>query len=87
MTDTSPNIKELQLKIWLAKSPMERLRQFLIDNEALYQFWNDSKKKIEKRMLPRPLGSIRSRKPAFHKAVLSVISYSKFNYNTCNAPA
>ncbi len=47
MTDTSPNIKELQLKIWLAKSPMERLRQFLIDNEVLYKFWNDSKKKIE----------------------------------------
>ncbi len=46
MTDTPPNIKELQLKIWLAKPPMERLRQFLIDNEVLYKFWNDSKKKI-----------------------------------------
>lgn len=39
MTDTSQHIKDLQLKIWLAKPPMERLRQFLIDNDALYKFW------------------------------------------------
>jgi hypothetical protein len=39
VTDTPEHIKELQLKIWLSKSPMERLLQFLQDNEALYFFW------------------------------------------------
>lgn len=39
MTDTPKEIKDLQLKIWLAKSPAERLRQMLVDNEALYKFW------------------------------------------------
>lgn len=45
MTDTSPDIKELQLQIWLSKPPMERLKQFLLDNEALYLFWNNAKDK------------------------------------------
>ena len=44
MTDTPEHIKELQLKIWLSKPPMERLRQFLEDNEVLFKFWNESKK-------------------------------------------
>lgn len=43
MQDTPKHIKDLQLKIWLAKPQMERLRQFLIDNEALYKFWNKNK--------------------------------------------
>ena len=43
MTDTTQDIKNLQLKIWLDKSPMERLRQFMTDNEALIKFWNDVK--------------------------------------------
>ncbi len=42
MTDTPQHIKDLQLKIWLAKPPMERLKQFLIDNEALYKFWDNA---------------------------------------------
>ncbi|MBC7888955.1 MAG: hypothetical protein H7Z13_13850 [Ferruginibacter sp.] len=37
MTDTPQHIQELQLKIWLSKSPGERLRQFLVDNDALYK--------------------------------------------------
>ena len=37
MTDTPEHIKELQLKMWLAKSPAQRLYQFLIDNDAAYQ--------------------------------------------------
>lgn len=36
MTDTPDHIKKIQLKIWLAKSPAERLKQFLLDNEAFY---------------------------------------------------
>lgn len=43
MDDTPQHIKDIQLKIWLSKTPMERLRQFLIDNEALYLFWDNAK--------------------------------------------
>lgn len=43
MTDTSQEIKDLQLKIWLSKSPAERLRQSIVDNEALFNFWNNVK--------------------------------------------
>lgn len=39
MTDTPQHIKELQLKIWLSKSPMERLKQTLESNGQLLQFW------------------------------------------------
>ena len=37
MTDTPQHIKELQLKGWLSKTPGERLYQFLLDNDAMYQ--------------------------------------------------
>jgi hypothetical protein len=40
MNDTPQHIKELQLKIWLSKSPAERLKQFMEDNTSLFQFWN-----------------------------------------------
>ena len=43
MDDTPQHIKDLQLKIWMDKPPMERLRQFLVDNEALYLFWRANK--------------------------------------------
>ncbi len=48
MTDTTQEIKDIQLKIWLEKSPMERLLQLMTDNEALIKFWNElrSQKKI-----------------------------------------
>jgi len=42
MTDTPQHIKELQLKIWLSKSPMERLRQTLEGNGQLIQFWSSA---------------------------------------------
>lgn len=45
--DTSQEIKNLQLKIWLEKSPMERLHQFMTDNEALIKFWKEVKKNSE----------------------------------------
>jgi hypothetical protein len=37
MTDTPQHIKDLQLKLWLSKTPGERLYQFLMDNDAMYQ--------------------------------------------------
>ncbi len=46
MIDTPQHIKDLQLKIWLSKSPAERLKQFLLDNDALYQFWQMANKKL-----------------------------------------
>jgi hypothetical protein len=44
MTDTPENIKAIQLKIWLSKPPMERLRQMLVDNEAMMHFWSATRK-------------------------------------------
>ncbi|OQP43446.1 hypothetical protein A4H97_11060 [Niastella yeongjuensis] len=44
MNDTPQHIKELQLKIWLSKSPAERLKQFMEDNASLFQFWNMAQK-------------------------------------------
>jgi hypothetical protein len=49
MNDTPEHIKQLQLKIWLAKSPGERLKQFLIDNEALLNFLEKAKRTIGKK--------------------------------------
>jgi hypothetical protein len=43
MEDTPQHIKELQLKIWMAKTPAQRLKQFLEDNDALQKFWAKSK--------------------------------------------
>ena len=42
MTDTPQYIKDLQLKIWLSKPPMERLRRTLEDNGDLLQFWSSA---------------------------------------------
>jgi hypothetical protein len=39
MNDTPQNIKELQSKIWLSKSPGERLMQFMKNKTSLFQFW------------------------------------------------
>jgi hypothetical protein len=44
MNDTPENIKKIQLQIWLAKSPQERLTRMMKDNAALMQFWNITKK-------------------------------------------
>ena len=48
MNDTPQHIKELQLKIWLSKSPAERLKQFMEDNASLFQFWKTAKRASEK---------------------------------------
>jgi hypothetical protein len=43
MIDTPRHIKELQLKLWLSKSPMERLKQTLESNGQLLQFWSSAR--------------------------------------------
>lgn len=52
MTDTPEHIKQLQLKIWLSKTPSERLIQFLNDNEAFFNLVNEMKKSLEKQNQP-----------------------------------
>jgi hypothetical protein len=44
MNDTPQSIKEIQLKIWLSKSPMERLKKMMEDNASLMQFWANTRK-------------------------------------------
>jgi hypothetical protein len=53
MNDTPQHIKELQLKIWLSKSPAERLKQFMEDNASLFQFWNKVRKSDNKTPDPK----------------------------------
>ena len=48
MNDTPEHVMELQLKIWLSKSPGERLKQFMEDNASLFQFWNMAQKSNHK---------------------------------------
>jgi len=42
--DTPEHIKELQLKIWLQKTPGERLYQTIKSNEELFLFWKEASK-------------------------------------------
>ncbi len=60
MTDTPKHIKELQLRLWLAKSPGERLLQFLTDNDIMHQGIIASKKQrqmdIEKKNIGKAEG-------------------------------
>lgn len=44
MNDTPQNIKDHQLKIWLSKPPMQRLRQMMESNAMLYQFWSKARR-------------------------------------------
>jgi hypothetical protein len=44
MNDTSQKVKDEQLKIWLSKPPMERLRQMMENNAMLYQFWSNTRR-------------------------------------------
>jgi len=53
MDDTPEHIKKIQLQIRLSKPPMERLRQFLTDNEALYMFWQNAKAERAKKTQER----------------------------------
>ena len=44
MNDTPQHIQDLQLKIWLSKSPMQRLRQMMENNAMLHQFWSKARR-------------------------------------------
>jgi hypothetical protein len=53
MTDTPQYIKDIQLELWLAKSPGERLCQVIKDNEIMLHALREAKIK-----LGLPLGSL-----------------------------
>ena len=46
MTDTPKHIYDLQLKIWLSKTPGERLMQFLKDNDDMRKALKETKEKL-----------------------------------------
>ena len=46
MQDTPDHVKKIQLQIWLSKTPEERLRQAIEDNEALYTWWAEGRKQL-----------------------------------------
>ena len=46
MTDTPKHVRDIQRKIWLQKSPGERLLQALQDNEALFLGLKAAKEKL-----------------------------------------
>lgn len=57
MTDTPQHIQDLQLKLWLQKSPGERLRQGLKNNEAIFLLFKPAREKLMKREKGDPSGS------------------------------
>jgi hypothetical protein len=46
MTDTPQYIKDLQLKLWLQKTPGERLYQAIMDIDAMRKALRDAKTKL-----------------------------------------
>ena len=46
MTDTPQYVKNLQLKLWLEKTPEERLMRFLKDNDVMFQAIIKAKKEL-----------------------------------------
>ena len=46
MTDTPQHIKDLQLKLWLEKTPEERLYQTIIDIDIMRKALRDAKQKL-----------------------------------------
>jgi len=54
MNDTPQSIKDLQLKIWLSKSPGDRLKQFMEDNASLFLFWQMAQNSNNKMPASRP---------------------------------
>ena len=46
MDDTPKHVKKLQLEIWLAKPPEERIRLTLQMNDELFTLWDEVKKNM-----------------------------------------
>jgi len=54
MLDTPDHVKKIQIEIWLAKPPEERLRLTLQMNDDLFSFWREVKKSMAERYPPPP---------------------------------
>ena len=48
-SDTPDHVKEIQLQIWLSKTPYERLKTFMDDNEAMLKAFDKFKVDREKK--------------------------------------
>lgn len=46
MDDTPDHIKKIQLEIWLAKPPEERIRLTLQMNDDLFGLWNEVRRNM-----------------------------------------
>ena len=46
MDDTPEHVKKIQLEIWLAKPPEERIRLTLQMNDELFTLWDEVKKNM-----------------------------------------
>ena len=46
MTDTPQHVKDIQLQLWLVKTPEERLMQFLKDNDEMFKAILQAKKEL-----------------------------------------
>lgn len=46
MTDTPEPNRKLQLKMWLAKPPEERLLQFIMENDAWWKALQEAKENL-----------------------------------------
>ncbi|HET9744314.1 MAG TPA: hypothetical protein VFP97_01300 [Chitinophagaceae bacterium] len=47
MTDTPEHTRNLQLKLWLAKPPEERLLQFIMENDAWWKALQQTKETLQ----------------------------------------
>jgi hypothetical protein len=47
MTDTPEYIKSLQVKMWLAKPPEERLLQFIMENDAWWKALQETNENLK----------------------------------------
>ena len=52
MQDTPDHINKLQLQIWLAKTPEERLIQAIKDSEDMFNFWKEAKSQLDSAIDP-----------------------------------
>jgi hypothetical protein len=48
MTDTPQHVQDLQLKLWLSKSPEERLLQALKNNEAIFLLFKQAREEMKR---------------------------------------
>ena len=64
MTDTPQGTKDLQLKIWLSKTPGERLHQMMKDNEELINFWKQLKASAASQPSPSQSGEALNNLPS-----------------------